>query len=409
MTVPLSRRSAAACLVVGVVTLAAGCGKGPPQLAPPEPPGVAVVNPVKKAHSPVKDFTGWIATKDPVKVQPQVTGTIKARKFKDGDVVVKDKTVLFEIDPVLFDADVKKAIADQKKAEADVLKADADIANGAAQLALDRDTRDRVKRQLDTGGGSKTDLNTAEARVVADQAAIDVARANKALALANKEAAEATITKARQNLAYCTITAPTTGRVNQSNVAEGNLVSQYQTVLAEIFPLDPIYVYWEVDELTSLWYRDQIKKGVLKDPRARPLKVWIKQKDQDEFARESTTDYIDPVINRETGTRVIRAEFPNKEEPLMSGGDSVRVRVEAGAPRDVIMIPEAAVLSQARQKFVYVVNANDEAEMRVVELGPTADGVQIIDRGLTPDDRVAVSNLLRVRPGIKVKVQTSPK
>jgi multidrug efflux pump subunit AcrA (membrane-fusion protein) len=101
---------------------------------------------------------------------------------------------------------------------------------------------------------------------------------------------------------------------------------------------------------------------------------------------------------------MIRATFANPTGELASG-DSVRVRVDAGSPHPVLMVPETVVLSSSRSKFTYIVNGSDEIELRVVELGPTSDGWQVIESGLTPTDRVAATNLLRLRPGVKVKVQ----
>jgi multidrug efflux pump subunit AcrA (membrane-fusion protein) len=87
----------------------------------------------------------------------------------------------------------------------------------------------------------------------------------------------------------------------------------------------------------------------------------------------------------------------------LSPGDSIRVRVEAGPPRDVITVPEESVGSQQRQKYVVTVTAEDETEFRPVKLGEARDGKQAIESGVTPADRVVVNGLLRVRPGMKVR------
>src|SRR5437899_4031423 len=88
-----------------------GCGTGPPQLPPPEPPTVAVIRPKVTQLRPTKEFSGRLVTKDPVKVLPQVTGRLLQREFKDGDYVEEGKTVLFRIDQVLYKAEVEKAKA----------------------------------------------------------------------------------------------------------------------------------------------------------------------------------------------------------------------------------------------------------------------------------------------------------
>ena len=125
-------------------------------------------------------------------------------------------------------------------------------------------------------------------------------------------------------------------------------------------------------------------------------------------------------IIRGTGTRTIRALFESEVDVkgpdgrpskirLLSGGDSVRVRLQAGRPTQALMIPETAVMSDARQKFVYVANAKGEAEIRVVKLGASQDGWQVVLEGLTTAERVIATNLLRVRPGVAVNVQEKAK
>lgn len=396
---------------------AVGCGKGPGQLAPPEPPTVAVVKPRMAPLRPTKEFTGRMATKDPVKVVPQVSGRLVSREFKDGDSVVEGKTVLYRIDPVLYQAEVDKA-------RADIAKAVADEANWKAQIERDKAEAVRQKQQIDTGTGTKVDYDKAIASVKVDEAQLDVAKASKA-------AGESALKKAEENLKYCTIFAPTTGRVRESQVAPGNLVDAYKTELVWVFPVDPIYAYWDVDELTSLWYREQINAGAVANPidPSTPLTVTIKLKNERDFSTDpkdkthnSQVSFADLAIDRGTGTKTIRAEFSNKpvagpdgkSKPLppFSDGDSVRVRVSAGGERPVLTIPDAVVFTQQRKQYVYVV-ADGKAQLREIEPGAYFDGLVEVNRrasatattGLDENDSVVADNLLRVRPGIPVTVK----
>jgi RND family efflux transporter MFP subunit len=411
----MRRSRVSAGVVLACALVAAGCGKGPPALPPPEPPTVGVVKPRPTPYTPTKEFNGRLVTKDPVKVIPQVTARLVKREFKDGDFVEEGKTVLFRLDAVLFQADVDKA-------KADVAKARADIANWAAQIERDKAEYDRVKKSYDSGSGSKSDLDKADASVKVDVAQLEVSKATK---LAN----DAALVKAEENLKYCTIYAPTSGRVNQSLVAPGTLLEANKTELVSVIPVDPIYAMWEVDELTSLWYRDQIVSGAIPDPRnpKTPLTCTIKMKNEKAFSTDpgdkihhSTVDYFDPVIERATGTRVIRAKFDNAIKKGAGGellaplspGDSVRVRVSAGAPRPVLTVPEAVVFTQQRKQYVYVVE-DGKAQLREIEPGAAFDGLVEVNRrtsaagatGLDEADAVIADNLLRVRPGIPVTVK----
>jgi RND family efflux transporter MFP subunit len=410
-----SRLLSVSVLALALAT-AAGCGKGPPQLAPPEPPTVAVVKPRAVPLQTVKEFTGRLVTKDPVKVVPQVSGRLLAREFKDGTLVEAGKTVLYRIDPVLYQAEVDKA-------NADIAKATADKANWVAQTDRDKAEYGRQKQQSGAGVGTTFDLDKALASVKVSEAQVEVAKANKA-------AAESALMKAEENLKYCTIYAPATGKVGESLVAPNALVDAYKTEMVTVYPINELYAVWEVDEQTSLWYRERIKSGAFGDPSnpATPIRVVIKLKDEKQFStdtadrsRHSTVDVISPEIARQTGTRALRATFQNETRkgpkgetlpPLLSAGDSVRVRLFAGDPRPVLTVPESVVFTQQRKQYVYVV-ADGKAQLREIEPGATIDGMTEVNRraspsapsGLDESDAVIADNLLRVRPGIPVTVK----
>jgi RND family efflux transporter MFP subunit len=409
------RLPSAVALVAGLAASVSGCGNGPPQLPPPEPPTVAVVHPKLTPLRPTKEFSGRLVTKDPVKVLPQVTGRLLQREFKEGDYVEEGKTVLFRIDQVLYKAEVEKA-------KADIARAQADIANWMAQLARDKADLDRLNQGAKLSI-TKSDLDKAAASVKVDEAQIDLSKAAKS-------AADAALTKAEENLRYCTISAPATGRLGQSLVSAGTVVDAYKTELVTVYPVHPVYATWEIDELTSLWYRGQIRSGSIPDPRDpnSPLTVTIKLKNEKYYTTESgdrsrngVVDFIDPEIARATGTRTIRAVFENIPRkgpdgrwltPLLSAGDSVRVRVPAGAAREVLAVPESVIFNQQRKQYVYVV-ADGKAQLREIEPGAAFNGLVEVNRrasatattGLDETDVVIADNLLRVRPGIPVTVK----
>jgi RND family efflux transporter MFP subunit len=396
-------------------TFVIGCGTGPPQLPPPEPPTVAVVKPKVTPLRPTKEFTGRLVTKDPVKVIPQVTGRLLKREFKDGDYVEEGKTVLFRIDPVLYQAEVEKT-------KADIARSVADIANWKAQIDRDKAEFDRLRQGANLAV-TKSELDKAAANVKVSEAQLDVSKANKG-------SADAALIKAEENVKYCTIYAPASGRLGQSLVSSGTVVDAYKTELVSVYPINPVYATWEIDEQTSRWYRDQIRTGAIPDPRSpsTPLIVTIKFKDEKSFttdtsdrSRNGVMDYIDPEIVRATGTRTLRATFENplKKDsngawltPPLSAGDSVRVRVPAGSAREVLAVPEAIVFSQQRRQYVYVV-ADGKAQLREVETGAAFDGMVEVNRrpsaasstGVDESDVVIADNLLRVRPGIPVTVK----
>ena len=202
--------------------------------------------------------------------------------------------------PVLFQADLDSAAASLSKSEADIVKAKADAALAKVQY-------DRELDAFNKGGGSASNKDEKEATYAVTKAQLKVAESTKLTAIA----AEA---KAKKNLDYCTILAPTSGVARFSKVNKGDAVAAYQTLMVEVIPTDPVYATWEIDENTSLWYREQIyEKKTISDPKVTRMEVTIAQKDETAFKRSGAVTFIDTDIVRGTGTRTLRAEFANAD------------------------------------------------------------------------------------------------
>lgn len=392
-------------VVVVVALLAAGCTtKPPPPPAPPEPVVVTVEHPVGRLLDSFAEFTGYLDAVERQQVRAQVTGYLKEVKFKDGDYV-KQGQELFVIDPEPYQAALDSAVALSAKAVADRESAEATYA------VADKD----FERAKALTGVSRQELDNYVAKR-------DSADATRKAAAASVGAAKAARDKAEFDRRNCVVRSEVkgVGRVSRTQATPGNLVESAKTVLCTVTSLDPIYAYWAVDELTSLEYRKTIfDKKELPDPRdvnGAGLKCFVGLKDERGFPHPGKVDYAAPEIVRGTGTRELRGTVANPAPYRLGPGDSIRVRVEAGAAKTAVTVPEVAVGSQQRQKFVYVIGRNDKgeevAEFRPVQLGPVREvnGVrlQIVDGGVSPADRVVTNGLLRVRPGVPVKADLKP-
>jgi len=370
---------------------------------PPEPPTVTVANPVERELDSFTEATGYLKAVESVEIRAQVTGYLTTVYFENMEEgfrnggLVKEGDKLFEIDPEPYDAALKNAEASVSRAKADVstaesserrAKADVDRATPLHQKnTISAEEYDRYKNIYEA---AKTSLASAKAAVLE---------------------AEARVRKAQFDRRNCTIRSEVKGtaRTSRTYVTRGNLIRAGETILCRVFSLDPIHAICDVDEATSLAYRRRIydTKEIPdpRDPRHR-LKCELGTKDEVGYPHKGVIDYIAPDIARGTGTREVRGVFANPNYRL-TPGDSIRIRVEAGKPYKAITIPEIAVGSQQRQKFVYVVNDKDEVDPpRPIVLGPVREfnGVrlQVVESGVTPADRIVVNGLLRVRPGAKV-------
>jgi RND family efflux transporter MFP subunit len=352
----------------------AGCGEPPVAVKPPEPPVVTVAVVTERDFPPYVEFTGRTDAVKAVDIVPEVSGILVKINFQEGKLV-KQGDVLYEIDPVPY-----KAVLD--RAKADAASAKASLAFAESELAR---------------------MRSAGAAVSKNE--VDKAVASRDSSAAQLQAAEADIEKANFNYEKTKVLSPIAGRIARTTLTEGNLVSANATRLTRIVSVNPIYVLFDVDEMTSLRYRDMIyKTKTVPDPRddLSKLRCWVRLNNEKAFSREGHVDYVDPEVNRSSVTRRVRGVIPN-EDAYMTPGEPVRVRAEAGPSQKAVMIPEVAIGSQQRQKYVYVVNGKNEAEFRPVELGEARDGLWVVEQGLKPNERIVVNGLLRVRPGAVVK------
>ncbi len=180
-----------------------------------------------------------------------------------------------------------------------------------------------------------------------------------------------------------------------------DLLQRGPTLLAVIVSIDPIRFEFTIDEASLLRYTRRKQGADIKgDP------VTLKLIDDAGFVHKGKLDFLNNVIDRETGTIRGRAEFDNKNG-LFRPGMFARIRLDAGAPFEALVVPEVAIGSEQVKKFVYVVTPDNKVEQRFVVLGPLVGDVRVIREGLSKDDKVVVNGLMRVRPGITVSPQTA--
>jgi RND family efflux transporter MFP subunit len=411
------RSRTAVCLALFALAAAAvaGCNKDSPDAKGKSmpPPQVAVAKPVEWLVQSYREYNGFLEAVEMVQVKARVKGILEQIHFTEGEEV-KEGAPLYTIDPREYKAAVAKGVAD-------VAKATADIDNWKAQIKRDEAELDRAKRQSAAGAGSPSDVEKAAAAVDVDRAQLDVAKATKA-------ASEAMLDTARLELGYTEIAAPITGRISRTMVTRGNLVGQNETtLLTTIVRMHPVYVYFDAPEPDVIDYQRWVwsmfrSGGVI--PRISetkfPLEVGVAT--ERGFPHPGVINFRENRVDTGTGTVRVRGELAN-EDRFLYPGLFARVRVPNGDPRTRLSIPEAALMAGQEGRFVYVVNAADTVEKRLVTVaarleesrpGQPAAGWKLvgpgpaerpinsmvaIDKGLNPGDRVVVDGLQRARPG----------
>ena len=351
----------------------AGAPSGPP--VPPTTP-VTVSRPVERYLTDYADFTGRTAAVDSVEVRARVWGHLQKVNFKEGDLVQKGD-VLFELDPRPY-----QALLDQ---------ANAKVAQDEAQLAYDEPEYQRRVRLVGPGAVSRSELDkTAAARRVD---------------IANIAADKAVVASRQLDLEYTKVTAPISGRVSRYLVTVGNLLQLGElggTLLTTIVSVDPMYVYFDVDEYTALRVQQLAREGKSDSPRDDGYPVSLGLATEEGYPHLGAIDFEDNQVNPKTGTIRVRGVFPNKEQVLVPGLFG-RVRMPIGRPHRALLVSDRALDTDQGQKVLYVVNEKNEVVSHPVRLGALHDGLREITEGLKPGEPVIVNGLQQVQPGLTVE------
>jgi len=362
--------------VLLVVALAAGCSKEAPP--PPRPaPQVTVITATPKTIPFVATFVAQTESSQQVDIVARVSGYLDKIAYREGELV-KAGQVLFQIDPRPFQAQLDAA-------KGELLAQQARFATAKANLA-------RIKPLAAQDAVSKADLDRAQGDYDSSNAAVF--------------AAEAKVKEAALNLGYTTIRAPVTGLASRASQRQGayiNAVSE-GAKLTYVAALDPIWVNFSVSQNQMAKIRDLTAKKLLVPPPGQNYEVELVMSDGATYPQKGRISFADPSFSQETGSFLVRAVLPNRENALRPGM-FVTARVLGATQPDAIVVPQLAVQQGSNGHLVYVVKPDGTAELRPVVVGDYAGAKDIvIQSGLQAGDRVVVEGALKVVPGQPVKV-----
>jgi RND family efflux transporter MFP subunit len=372
---PSSHAIASLVVVSTSVLLLTACGERNQYVAPP-PPKVTVAKPLSKSVTRYLESTGNTAAINTADLVARVPGFVEQIDYEDG-ALVKKGALLFTIEPEPYKLKLDQAKAAEAGAEATLKQAEA---------AFERQ-RDLLSRQVSTQAQYDQALATRDSA----QATLDQAKVNTQLAATNND--------------YAHVSAPFDGIVTARQVSIGEYVggSATPTVLATIVQTDPIYVNFNVSEQDVLRVRQLMAQRGLTREDLLKIPVEIGLQNETGYPHHGTLDYTAPTVNQSTGTLQARGILQNADRALLPGY-FVRVRVP-GPQTPALLVPDVALGADQGGRYVLVVNQDNVVEQRKVETGPLVDGQRVIEKGLTPDDRVVVAGILRAIPGQKVDPQ----
>ena len=370
-TIRRRRRAPAALILVALLVLVLACGDRN-TYAPPPPPKVTVSQPLKKQVTDYLEFTGNAVAFNTVPLRARVEGFLEKVLFQDGDAVKKGQPLF---------------IIQQEQYQAQLQKAEASVLSEKAQLEHAQTEYVRYAGLFKQDAAAQTD--------------VDRWHYERDSRLAGVKAAEAQVILAKLNLSYTRITAPFNGRMGRHLKDPGALVGAGEkTLLAEINQIDPIYVYFNINEQDLLKVRGKKPKAA-EETQNNKRPVYVGLADEPEFPHKGYLDFAGISLNPTTGTLQLRAIIPNPQTVILPGMFA-RVKAPLDETREALLVPDVAIAYDQMGPFVRLVNDKNIVERRPVKLGVQEDKFRVISEGLKGEEWVVVSGLLRAIPGRQV-------
>ena len=354
-----SRTFAVAVLALNVAAVVPSAA----QQAQPAAVPVGTVYAERQPISNIRDFVGRVEATGRVEIRARVQGYLEQVLFKEGDIVKKGDQ-LYQIEKGLFQAAVEAANGALERSKA--AKTLTAIQLQRAQDLLDKNAGTAVARDQALAADQQ-----AQGQILADQANLDTANIN---------------------LGYTDIASPIAGKVSKTNVTVGNVVGPDSGILTLIVSQDPMYISFPVSQRELL--QAQLN-GRMSDLAG--IKIKIRFADGSTYKHEGTVNFIDVSVDRATDTVLARATMPNPDGALIDG-QLVSVAVEAGAAKDKVVVPQAALIADQQGVYVFAVEDGKAVVKRIKTGGESGVNI-VVDDGLKGGEQIIVEGLQSIRPG----------
>ena len=325
------------------------------------------------------EYVGRIRAQQFVEIRARVEGYLERMLFTEGTYIKKGQT-LFVIDPKLYRARVSKAKAQLNKAKAQALKAQRDL--------------ERIRPLYEQNAASQLDLDNAIASY--ESAAADVV------------VCEADLTQAEMTLGYTTVQSPVSGYISERNVDIGTLVGPSgKSLLATVVKSDTVRVDFSMTALDYLRSKARnVNLGQKDTTRKWNPYITVTLADGSQYPYRGLVDFADPQVDPQTGTFSVRAEMANPDHILLPG-QFTKVKLLLDVREDAVVVPTKALVIEKGGAYIYVVRPDSVVEKRFVETGPEIpDNKMVVERGLSPEERIVVEGYHKLQHGMKVEPVT---
>lgn len=360
-------------LLTAVAVVLTACGRN--QAANGPPPGPVEVSTMlvaSKVTPLVVEIVGRTEGSKEVELRARVSGILEKQTYAEGSNI-KAGTSLFNIDPEPF--------------EIALAHARASLAQEQARQQQARRTADRLEALAKQNAVSRRDADDAISAVEAADAAILAAQAN--------------VREAQLNLSYTKVVSPISGIAGRALHSQGSLVTQGSdsSLLTTVTQTDPIWVRFAVSNSEY-----EALRSAMRGLKSKTLAVELLRPDGDVYPLDGHVNFAGSTVDTNLGTVQLRAEFTNPALALLPG-EYLRVRL-SGGEQEAIAVPQTAVLEGPQGPYVWIVNAQSQAEQRVVKTGAWLGDAWHIRDGLAVGETVIVDNLMKLRAGQSVNAQS---
>ena len=355
--------------LAALAVAAPGC-KRSAQTASSSVPEVAVTDVVQQDVTTYADWVGTTQGFVNADIYPKISGYLLKQNYRDGDVV-KAGQLLFEIDPREYQAALDQALGNLAQAQAQLKQNSLNLARYTALYKQAVISRQDFDNQTQT------------------------TRANAA----QVQALQGAVESAKLNLEWTKVISPITGVAGIAKTQVGNLVSP-TAQLTTVSQLDPIKVEFPISEQAYLRFADKINQEPDKRAKSAPTLTMILA-DGSTYKYKGTIYDVNRQVEIQTGTIEVQGTFPNPENTLRPGLYA-KIHFATGVQHDVLLVPQGAVLETQGQYQVAVVGADNKVTMRTVEIGKQSGGLRVINKGVSPGERVIAEGLQKVHDGMEV-------
>lgn len=369
-------------ILSGVMLVACG-GEGADDFTQdqPEPAPLSVqvqtveIGPVNRVIS----FSGRAKAYREAEIRPEVSGIIVDRLFEEGQDVSKG-TALYKIDSARYEAEVESARAGLARSEAASILADETLARFERLASIRAVSQQEYDQALAAANQAKADINIQRAAV--DRTSIDFRKT--------------------------TIRSPIDGQIGRSSVTTGALVTANQAApLARILLLDPIYIDLAVPSLRLLEFNRQLRDGDIQVDDFGTANVNVILEDGQLYEHRGKIAFSEVSVDETAGSVTLRATVPNPEGTLLPGM-YLQTSLTGSRFEGATTVPQEAVMRTARgETVIYIANAENMVERRVIQTVGNSGNSWIVTDGLSSGEKIITSNLQGIREGMLVTPETS--